>query len=99
MKKQGNVKYSQSATSLFFERREKGKTVSQPSKRQREEYTIVINTPSSNGDSSTLRKKKKTLAQETLEAPAINNTSKEKLALKLNSLNDIRQDTNHTKDS
>ena len=95
MKKQGNVKYSQSATSLFFERREKGKTVSQPSKRQREEpeeHTIVINTPSSNGDSSTL-------AQETLEVPAINNKSKEKLALKPNSLNDIRQDTNHKKDS
>ena len=86
MNKQGNVRNSQSATPLFFERREEEETVSQPSKRQREEpehQTIVINTPSLNGNSSTL-------VQETLEVPACNNKLKEKLALKLNSLNDIK---------
>ena len=63
---------------LLFERREKVKTVSQPAKRQKEEpehHTIVINTPGSSGDSSTL-------AQETLEVPAFNNKSKVVLKLK-----------------
>ena len=67
-----------------LERKEKEKTVSQTSKRQREQpehQTIVINSPSSNGNSLTL-------AQETLGVPAIINKLKEKLASKLNSLNE-----------
>ena len=54
------------------------------SKRKREEpehQTIVINTLSSSGNLSKF-------AQETLKKPAFNNESKEKLAVKLNSLND-----------
>ena len=84
MHKQENVRNSQSATSLFFEGREKEKYVSQPSKRQIEKpehQAIVINTPNLNSHSSAL-------AQETFEVPPFKNKSKEKLALKLNSLND-----------
>ena len=84
MNKQGNVRNSQLATSLFFESREKEKTVSQPSKRQREKpehQAIVINTANSNGNSSAL-------AQETFEVPPCKNKSKAKLALKLNNSND-----------
>ena len=66
MNKQGNVRNSQSATLLFFERKEKEKAVLQPAKTQGDEpehQTIVIITPSLIGNSSTL-------VQETLEAPA-----------------------------
>ena len=73
MNKQGTVRNSQSATSFFLN----------AEKRQKLSYnhqTIVINTPSSSGNLSTP-------AQEKLEKPVFNSKSKEKLALKLNSLN------------
>lgn len=67
-----------------LERKEKEKTVSQPSKRQREKpehQAIVINTANLNDNSSAL-------AQETFEVPPCKNKSKAKLALKLNNSND-----------
>ena len=86
MSKQGNVRNSQSATSLFFERKGSDKTITQPSKRPREDsnnadnFLYVVNTPEPNPSLSTTR-------QDTLQIP-VDNKTKEKLALKLNTLND-----------
>ena len=64
----------------------KEKTIPEPSKKKKkkeepEHQTIAINTLSSSGNFSKF-------AKEMLKKPAFNNKSKEKVALKLNSLND-----------
>ena len=81
------VCYIQSARWLFFEHREKRenypRTIKKKKKKKEEpeHQTNAINTLSSSGNFSKF-------AKEMLKKPAFNNKSKEKVALKLNSLND-----------
>ena len=80
MSTQGNVRNSQSATRIFFERKTNDKNISKPMKSQRkdpESQVLVVNT----GTSSSL-------SQETLQIPTSDFRCTEKIALKLNSLND-----------
>ena len=80
MSTQGKVRNSKSATSIFFERKTNNKNISKPTKRQREDpksQVLVANT----GTSSSL-------SQETLQIPTSDFRCKEKIALKLNGLND-----------
>ena len=76
---QGNVKNGQSATLIFFKCKTNDKNASKPTKHQREDpksQVLVVNT-------GTLS----LLSQETLQIPTSDFRCKEKIALKLNSLN------------
>ena len=80
MSTQENVRNSQSATSVFFERKKNDKNIAKPTKRQREDpesQVLVVNTRTS-----------LSLSQEALQIPTSDFRCKEKIALKLNSLND-----------
>ena len=81
MSTQGNVRNSQSAASIFFSRKANDENISKPIKNQREDpkgqvlLGITEISPS--------------LSQETLQIPTSDLRYEEKIALKLNSLNDI----------
>ena len=80
MSTQGNVGNSQSATSIFFEHKTNDKSISKPTKRQKEDpksQVLVVNTETLSLSS-----------QETLQMPTNDFRCKAKIALKLNSLND-----------
>ena len=80
MSTQENVRNSQSATSILFERKANDSSISKPTKRQRKDpknQVLVGNTETSSS-----------FSQETLQVPANNFRCKEKIALKLNSLNE-----------
>ena len=77
--KQGNVKHCNSSTSLFFERSKSEKIVTQATKKQKEEIdnpVIVVNTP----DEIVTTSKANNISYNTHQ--------KEKVAFKLNYLND-----------